>query len=93
MNDIGPGTPLVFIGPDSALWPSGLTIDALYFVKEVIPASPIRVLMRCQDMVSLRGDPGFHKSYCLCAFKPLGEGEPPAEETSDDTPIKVPEHA
>jgi len=88
MSDLGPGTPLIFVGPDSFDWPSGLTIDALYFVDEVQPSSLFRELAGCKPMVSLKGRPGFHEWYCTCAFRPLGEGEPPPADEEEIEPPK-----
>ena len=67
-TDIGPGTPLIFIGPEHPLYPSALTIGALYFVASMVPNFPCPM-----PGVALRDSPGRYKSYCACAFKPFGE--------------------
>jgi len=83
--DIGPGTPLIFVGPDVASDPSGLTIDALYFVHDTMPNIVCEV-----PLVSLKGSPGNFFYYCSCRFKPIGGGELTEEQIDM---YKVPEHA
>jgi len=72
--DVGPGTPLIFIGPEIEDYPSGLTVGALYFVAEVMPG------FCTMARVTLRGGPGYWRAYCLCGFKPLGDPDEILEE-------------
>ena len=60
--DIGPGTPLIFIGPNGPI-KSGLTVDALYFVENIREFE--------SSYVSLRGRPGDYIWYLLEAFRPI----------------------
>lgn len=80
--DLGPGTPLIFIGPE--FWfmpPTGLTIGAMYFVNDVRP--PI-----CHAAsITLRGEPGNYTEYCSCKFKPVNDGERTLTEEEIDLPV------
>jgi hypothetical protein len=69
-TDLGPGTPLIFIGPELAHKPSGLTLEALYFVAGMRPNETCG-----RTYITLRGSPGNWEWYCICAFRPLGGEE------------------
>lgn len=83
MTTIGPGTPVIFVGPDdnppdSWFGRSGLTIGALYFVSGFVRCSFLEC--GCTRSISLRGSPGRWRFYDPCAFKPLNDGESTALE-------------
>ena len=77
MTDIGKGTPVIFVGPEDEFDPSGLTLNALYFVEEVVDVSHDTECYVCGKSIflSLRGvtyATHLYELFCVCAFRPLG---------------------